>query len=359
MPREPIAMGAADDIRRGATTGTASACSCCNDEASGAHALRLGQQQARPGYNALFQEQPDFSFHPLPSHDLPPPHHYQQLPLLGKPSSHQALASSARSIAPDSDLGSGSGKDSRPAPSRIQPFAHNSSLPPIPDGDGPRAAFGICSSSKPTLAFAVIQQYEADSFSALNNPSALTDCRFDDTADTSCATQLAPVTFSGHSQIDHFPPTQELTRMAVANAVAPPGLSSDSFYARHLSGHLPTMHTNTDLPILNAHEYEIMGSSGTSKSNVTQEAGRTNKKTPATGKRSRPTDDADGAGEEEGDLDEDEGRRKRSRGRPRLDTKDETAADVSEPCAKVRPSSVSNTVPASSHSDSARAKGIP
>ncbi|PNY25714.1 Uncharacterized protein TCAP_04348 [Tolypocladium capitatum] len=89
------------------------------------------------------------------------------------------------------------------------------------------------------------------------------------------------------------------------------------------------MHTNTDHPILNAQQYDLMGPYGTSTSspNVTRKTPLTTLDTAATGRRSRPTDDADGAGEDGGDLDEDGGRRKRCRGRPRLDTKDETAAD--------------------------------
>ncbi|POR37330.1 Uncharacterized protein TPAR_02468 [Tolypocladium paradoxum] len=123
------------------------------------------------------------------------------------------------------------------------------------------------------------------------------------------------------------PPCHKGQMAVAANSVTPQGLSSDSYYARHLSDHRPAMQTNTDLPILNARQYDLTVLSGTSKPNVTRKTPRTTNSTPTTGKRSKPMDHADGAGEDGGNLDDDKGRRKRSRGRPRLEHQDETAAD--------------------------------
>lgn len=325
-------MGLTDDERRRGEA-TTSACSCCgNDEASGASALRRqdrpaagpGWQRKCTGDNSHSHSHSRYQHPDLPSHQLPS--HHQQLPLLGPPSRrHQALASSTRNVDFALDLGSGNGSHSRGASSRLQPTAPN------PDDEGQRAALDFRSSSKPTLAFAVVQQHQTDLFSlAPTTPSALPGLQFDDIDDTGSASQLSLVTSSCSSQPGSFPSTQGSVRMAVAaNAVAPQSLSFDSYYSHHLSGHMPAMSANTDLPILNAEQYDLMGSYGMSKPNVTRKKLRTTNSTLTTGKRSRPTDHAYGAGEDGGDLDEDEGRRKRSRGRPRLDTKDETAADVS------------------------------
>ncbi|GJN84198.1 hypothetical protein PLIIFM63780_007754 [Purpureocillium lilacinum] len=87
------------------------------------------------------------------------------------------------------------------------------------------------------------------------------------------------------------------------------------------------MQATSDLPILSVQQYGLEGVFPTEQLDAQQRVPRSAKRaTAATGKRSKPADAAD-MNTDGNDNDEEEGRKKRSRGRPRLDTKDETAAD--------------------------------
>ncbi|KAJ6438911.1 BZIP family transcription factor [Purpureocillium lavendulum] len=87
------------------------------------------------------------------------------------------------------------------------------------------------------------------------------------------------------------------------------------------------MQATTDLPILGADHYDIDGLFPAEQPPPPRKAPKSAKRAaPATGKRSKPADAAD-VSVDGNDNDDEEGRKKRSRGRPRLDTKDETAAD--------------------------------
>lgn len=79
--------------------------------------------------------------------------------------------------------------------------------------------------------------------------------------------------------------------------------------------------SQNDLSILSAESYENAPVYRPTKASQTRKS-PSSKNSSARVKRSLPVDEDD-LGDED-----DEARRKRSRGRPRLDTKDETAADV-------------------------------
>lgn len=87
-----------------------------------------------------------------------------------------------------------------------------------------------------------------------------------------------------------------------------------------------------DLPNLSAQEYGMGPAYGGGTAAMTASHSSSNpKSTQPDTKRPRPaSSDDDERVAEHGGADDD-GRKKRSRGRPRLDTKDETAADVSLP----------------------------
>ncbi|UNI18077.1 hypothetical protein JDV02_004370 [Purpureocillium takamizusanense] len=92
------------------------------------------------------------------------------------------------------------------------------------------------------------------------------------------------------------------------------------------SGALGNMQATTDLSILGAQQYDLAGAFPAEQPDAPQRVPRSAKgATATTGKRAKPDLNADGNDNEE--EEEEEGRKKRSRGRPRLDTKDETAAD--------------------------------